>query len=200
MKKMKKTFNIFVLLFATISCKSQIKDISELGWNTPHGFYYKDNQNLLDTFVGTYIYTEGNTMLKIVLQKKEMSSVGGGLYHEDLIIGEYQYIKDGVEIVNSLDRLNENFADGANYSIDGNLVIGYGSPGCRECAINEKALQLGMVDRASNNTASLYVRRIIVGGQTAIKIAIRWRAKTVLESDPLIPASIPGKDFVLLKQ
>jgi hypothetical protein len=200
MKKMKKTFNIFVLLFATISCKSQIRDISDLGWNTPHGFYYKDNQNLLDPFVGTYIYTEGNTMLKIVLQKKVMSSARG-LYHEDLIIGEYQYIKDGIEKVNTLSRLNENFADGVNYSIDGNCVIGHGSPGCRECSISEKALQLGMVDRLSNDTAFLYVRRVTVNGQAAIKIFIWWRMKAVKPTETLIPTNIPGgRDYILLKQ
>ena len=203
-----KKINLILLLFISIiGCNAQTHtvDITEQGTVSdlnyiPYGYYYKDINFVLNPFVGTYVYTDGNTSLKIIFQKKEMSSARG-LYNQDLLIGEYQYIKDGVEKVNTLDRLNQNFADGVHYSIDGNSVIEYGDAGCGECGVDEKALRLGMVDRASDNVALLYVRRTTVGGQPAIKIFIWWQLKGVSDFANLIPASVPGnREFVLIKQ
>lgn len=199
---------VFLAFISVSKAQNNIVDITQQGKIPPqtdlnfipYGYYYKDLNHLLDPFVGTYVYAEGNTMLKIVLQKKEMSSINN-LYYEDLIIGEYQFIKDGVERINTLSRLQENFAHAANYSIDGNLIIGYGSPGCRECAVDEKALNISIVDRISNSGGSLYIRRLTVNGQAAIKIFVSWDMKTVSEFETRIAPSIPpGSSFVLLKQ
>jgi len=200
---MKKIINIILLLAIAASCKAQnpVLNISEKeGWNSIQGAYYKDIYNLLEPFEGTYIYTNGNTLFKIVLQKKVMSSTNGYLY-EDLIIGEYQYIDSGIEKVNTLDKLNINYSDKRDHSMGGNLILTQGDTGCFECLPNEKALRGGMVDGASENTAQLIIRRIMVNNQPAIKIWLMWEMVAIREGAPEhIHASIPGGYYTLLKQ
>ena len=98
---------IILLILSAICCKAQspIINITDDNGNQIAGSYYKDLDNLLNVYEGTYLYTNGTTTLKIVLQKKTMSF--DGHHYEDLIIGEYQYIKNGVEIINTLPRLNQ---------------------------------------------------------------------------------------------
>ena len=75
---MKNIFYFFALLLFSISCKAQspVLDISQdMGTENLTGAYYKDTYNLLNPFEGTYLYTNGNTIFKIVFQKKVMGTV-----------------------------------------------------------------------------------------------------------------------------
>ena len=108
---MKNLFIKTALIISFISCKAQtpvfdITDYSNRSTSEVPNRYIKDISNLLDPFVGTYIYNDGTKILKIVLQKKTMSLRYN--YYEDLIIGEYQYIEDGVEKSNTLYKLSNN--------------------------------------------------------------------------------------------
>lgn len=127
---------IATLTILSYGCKAQnpIFEITDLENTTQdiYGAYHKDTQNLLNPFEGTCIYTSGNTSFKIVLQKKLMSSMSGR-YYEDLLIGEYQYVVDGIEKVNTLSQLNINYPNQSNHSITGNLIITQGDIGCMEC-------------------------------------------------------------------
>lgn len=200
---MKKLLYISISILS-FSCKAQnpVYDITDLQnvIKSIHGSYYKDTNNLLNPFEGTYLFVDGNTSLKIVLQKKEMSSAGGQYYFDDLI-GEYQYIKNGVEKVNTLYKLNTNFSDVRNHSISGNLIITLGGVGCNDCQPGEKAIRGGLVDGSSNYTADLIIRRIIVNGQPAIKIWVGWRTGTSIYGQPA-PASpsFKGTYYTLIKQ
>lgn len=201
---MKNIFKLLLILFITISCKAQspIFDIMDFQHRIQdiNGAYYKDINNLLDPFVGTYLYTNGNTTLKIVLQKKTMS-FALNKYYEDVLIGEYQYIENGVEKVNTLNKLNINYSDKSNHSIDGNLIISQGSPGCEECLYGEKALYIGLVDGTSNNTARLIIRRVFENGVPAIKISLGWRTRYKRPNDPMpLPPSFPSGYYTLVKQ
>ena len=83
-----KNLNILVVLLLSINCKAQspVLDISDSGTGLPNGYYLRDNNNLLNTFEGTYQYTNSNTILKIVLVKKIQQY--NQEFYEDLIIGE----------------------------------------------------------------------------------------------------------------
>ncbi|TPD71148.1 hypothetical protein FJA49_04410 [Flavobacterium microcysteis] len=162
------------------------------------GAYHKDMNDLLNPFEGTYVYTNGNTSLKIVLQKKKSFNTK---YYEDMIIGEYQYIENGIEKINTLNKLSINFTDAWNYSVGANLIITAGQVGCDECLPNEKALSGGLVDELTHNNADLIIRRITVNGIQAIKILVVWRMKYKKETDPMPPrASFPGGEYILTKR
>jgi hypothetical protein len=197
MKKLIKT----ILFLSLISCSAQtpILNIAEDNGNQINGAYYKDINNLLDPFTGTYIYTNGNESFKIVLQKKTMSSVNN-IYFEDLIIGEYQYIKDGIEIVNSLPKLNQVFINQSLHNISGNLIL-IGNELCEECSANEMHLHGTIKDENTNNYASLRIRKISINGEQAIKIYYYWNYNSHVEGTPLSPQpSFPGGEFVLIQE
>ncbi|NBL63844.1 hypothetical protein GV828_01375 [Flavobacterium sp. NST-5] len=198
--------NIITLVIFSLltNCKAQspvidIMNLQQVIKDIP-GAYHKDTQNILNAFEGTYLYTNGNTSFKIVFQKKMMSSLNSYRF-EDLLIGEYQYIQDGVEKVNTLNKLTINYSDKSNHSISTNHVIMPGNVGCEDCVAGEKALYAGLVDGASDNTARFIIRRITVNGQPAIKVHIGWRYREHVVGTPEGPhASIPGGDYVLIKQ
>ncbi len=193
------------LLFICVSCKAQtpifdIEDLDNISQDI-YGAYYKDINNQLNLYEGTYLYANGNTSLKIVFQKKIMASMNG-YYYEDLIIGGYQYIKNGIEIINTVPELNMNYTNGAKYSINGRHILLGTILGCDDCATNEKRLSIGLVDESTHNFGNLIIRRINVDDQPAIKIAIRWIGPKSYQEGTPVPAqpSIPGGAYTLIKQ
>jgi hypothetical protein len=200
---MKNIIKIVILIVTTISCKAQspIIDIEDdNGTDSVHGVYYKDTHNQLNPFEGTYIYANGNTSLKIILQKKVMSSMNGYRY-EDLIIGEYQHIVNGVEKINTLNKLNINYSNQTNHSIDGNQLLKGTELGCSECTPTEKRLAAGLVDEVANSSARIQLRRVTVNGQAAIELTLYWEMRYRKETDPpSISPSIADGKYVLIKQ
>jgi hypothetical protein len=197
---MKQLFIIMTLFAMSVNCKAQnpIRDISERdGLNSITGVYYKDTHNLLDPFVGTYVYTNGNTSLKIVLQKKKSFNTR---YYEDLLIGEYQYIENGIERINTLNKLNIDYTNKSNHSIDGGIIMTQGA-GCNDCLPDEKAVYVGLVESITSNSADLIIRKTIINGIPAIKIFVMWRMRYKKETDPMPPrASFPGGHYILTKR
>ncbi|WP_299363644.1 DUF6705 family protein, partial [Winogradskyella sp.] len=128
-----------------------------------------------------------------------------GDYYEDTMVGGYQYIENGVEIVNTLtDANNPNL--GISASIDGNLIF----DDCQylpvdDCIDSEKYINLSIDDPNSDkHWGNLIVHKRTVNGQAAIKINIVMTYVTgadPLEGD-LPDPSIPWQmhDIVLIKQ
>ena len=122
---MKQLFLIMVFMLglgcnAQSPIKSLYSDYREL-----NEAYYKDLDNDLDKFVGTWKYTNGSTSLTITLIKKVMQPLMDEniSYYEDVVIGEYKYIENGVEKINTLPQLLVS-KDPYEYNISGNILIG----------------------------------------------------------------------------
>ena len=119
----KKTAYILTLLLTSLTFgQSPIIDLLDDDGNKIVNAYYKDINNLLNPFEGTFVYTNGSTQLKIKLVKKVQQF--NGRYYEDLIIGEYQYIENGTEIVNTLDDINLTYINQHQHNIFGNMFVG----------------------------------------------------------------------------
>ena len=191
-----------MLFFISINSFSQIVDIEEKEFGTPTGTYYKDINNILDDFEGTYLYTNGNTSFKIVLQKMEHSSINDR-YYEDLIIGAYQYIENGITKVDVLSDLNNNYSYGRKYVIDGNYIMTGTNASCPTCGVNEKWISLKICDPVSGSSAIMYVRKLndALGGEY-IKVWFYLAIGARLETDPVRqPVSFPVfQKFTLFKQ
>lgn len=167
------------------------------------GYYYKDINNVLNNFEGTYKYTDGTTSFKIKLVKKLMSKRGS--YNcEDMLIGGVEYIKNGVLQFNSIPLLDTFFEDGIKYKLTANTIYTGDSRGCDECGINEKWLGGYISDPNSNQSCELFIRKIIHNGQPAIKIRMRVDivSRMYKEGDtPPPPINLPTEnDMILLKQ
>lgn len=174
--------NILILLFTVfaISSKAQSPIINRYydgNYGEIVNAYYKDLTNLHDQYVGTWIYINGNTSLKIVFVKKDMFFVSGHAknYYADFLVGEYQYIENGVEKVNTLSNLVINHTD-----IDANNLKSYSAkwkstyPQCLECNEEEKRLVMRFEEPSRRNIYGLsnqfILRRYVENGTEKLKV------------------------------
>lgn len=83
------------------SCKAQIYPMEgdSPAW-IENGMVFKDMNNTLDKFAGTWEYIDANSKLTLVLQKLENYELGNA--HSDVIVGNIIYEENGVEIINTL--------------------------------------------------------------------------------------------------
>lgn len=199
-----KTINIIFFLFIGIYCKAQstIINIIDKDGTRQTSAYYKDVNNLLNPFEGTYIYTSGTTIFKMVLVKKVQQY--NGRYYEDLIIGEYQYIENGVEKVNTLSELSTIYNNQRVHNIDGNTFINNTNRQwkCPECYVGEKRLDASVRDASTDRFATLLMRRTTENGLEVMKIKIKDILRVPLVvGDPLPPEfSLPTGLLTLIKQ
>ena len=190
-------------MLLSIHCKAQtpIIDISESELGQPDGYYIKDINNYLNPFEGTYLYTNGNTSFKIILVKKVQQY--NGRYYEDLIIGEYQYIENGVEKVNTLNQINTVYNNQRRHKIDGNLIVdnNFRYWKCPTCPANEKRLKCSIMDASTQRSASIIFRRTVEAGQQVMKIKISHvNGVPLVVGQPAPPDfSLPQGEFTLIK-
>ena len=88
-----KLFIILTIVALSIQCKAQspIVSLEDRRGTRVENAYYKDTNDLLNPFDGTWVLDDGVHYLKIVFQKKTMVHTGN--YYQDLLIGEFQYKK-----------------------------------------------------------------------------------------------------------
>ena len=195
-------FTLLILL--TTACKAQIINIKDQGlyMRPSQGHYYKDIDNLLNPFEGTWLFTSGNRSLKIVLQKRVNQN--NGLYTDDFLIGGYEYKVNNITLINTLSDVSLNFPFKSKYSISGNSILENSySPPCPECNLNEKRLDLSFFETASNITGTLIVRKILVAGQEALKIKLNGSATKYYKAGTTPPPDdfiVPSGEYILLRQ
>jgi hypothetical protein len=163
--------------------------------------YYKDVNNLLNPFAGTYLYTNGNTSFKITLVK--VLQQYNGRYYEDLLVGEYEYIENGIPKVNTLAQLNTVYNNQRVHNIDGNSIINNNDRAwrCPLCTLGERRLETSIRDSSTNRYALMFMRKIIVGSQQALSIKISQvtTASYVIGTTPPLQFSLPFGEFTLIK-
>lgn len=199
---MKKISHLLCLLFFVVTGKAQIVDIKDHDGSYSEGLYVKDINNILNDFTGTYIYTTGSTSLKIVLQKKtaDPSRYDNFNFTEDILIGEYQYVENGVEKSNTLTALGINMVDANSHSIAGNVVLEGTVFNCEDCSPNDIRLQLGLYDHNADATAQMTLRKRMVGGQPALEVTVIWNLRFAKADETLLPVAFPGGRYIMLKQ
>jgi hypothetical protein len=199
-----KTFKIIIIVLLSINCKAQNPtiDITQSRLGQPDGYYVKDTNSLLNPFEGTYLYTNGTTSFKMILIKKVQQY--NGRFYEDLIIGEYQYIENGVEKVNTLSEINTVYNNQRIHNIDGNLIVdnNFRFWKCPTCPINEKRLKCSINDTSSNRYASITMQRTSLNGQEVMKIKIsNINGISFVEGQPVpLEFSLPQGELTLIKQ
>jgi len=164
---MRKIF-LFIVIITTISCKAQspIVDIDNWDGDSQANAYYKDINNYFNDFVGTWVYTNGTTSFKIVLQKKTMAYTGK--FYMDYMIGEYQYIENGVEKINTLPNLSQPRL----HSIVGSTLLDNSAsarPYCPTCPSDERRLKVTLKDRPRKLSGQFTLKKTMVGGQPALE-------------------------------
>jgi hypothetical protein len=199
-----KCIKLILLIVTTINCNAQtsIVDIAQRFGETETGVYYQDVNFLLNPFEGTYLYTNGNTSFKITLVKVVQQY--NGRYYEDLIIGEYEYIENGVSKVNTLAQLTTVYNNQRVHNIDSNSIINNNNRGwkCPLCAVGEIRLRASLRDASTNRYALLFMRKVMVGVQPALSIKISQVTSVTypVGTTPPPPFSLPLGEYTLIKQ
>lgn len=197
-----KTLISTILIILTISCKAQILTFSIDDWHeSKPNVYYKDLNNEFDDFEGTWLYSNGNTYLKIILRKETMYFNGN--YFKDLIVGEYQYIENGVEIINTLSNINNPVA--FEHKISGqNLYYDCLYIPISDCVDGETILDVSMIDaNVDNFIADLILVKRSINGQEALRGYYSFSYIGGVSQDSTIPEPTitPTQDeIILIKQ
>ena len=123
---MKKIIIIFLTLTA-FSCKAQslIKPLDG-GGSCPMydtNCYEKDTTNEINKYSGTWKYQSGNTEIIFKLKKEEHYQLSSNTNFSDLLVGEYQYIENGLEIANTLAQFDNPFVSGYSHKIRGGIFM-----------------------------------------------------------------------------
>ncbi|QNK78347.1 hypothetical protein H7F37_04470 [Winogradskyella sp. PAMC22761] len=181
MKSIIKIITILIFTFSFFNCKAQSPILPLKKWSDEQeNAYYKDLNNELNSFEGTWLYTDGNTSLKIVLEKRLMQFNGD--YYTDLIVGEYQYIENGIEKINTLSDLNLNL--GEEHNIFGNSLYS----DCNyipvdDCVDGEIRLYLAIYDTLNSLSSAIILHNRIINGQQALKANL-WYNGGMITSHP----------------
>ena len=174
--------NFFLLLlFTTLcNCKAQTPILPLNGGTEAHGdtynAYYKDINNFLNQYEGTWQLTQGSIVLKLMFLKKLMvyRNEIGTPYYTDYIVGEYQYI-DVVEKINTLNNLLINHSSLLDYGLSGNIALPNNlHPQCAECTTGEKRLVVDIyepvIKEVSGLEGEMVFRKFTENGVDKLKV------------------------------
>jgi len=173
---MKRIIQVMLIVF-WVSCKAQTPLLSlyDDQYGKVAGAYYRDAFNDLNNFEGTWQLVNGTTTLKIVLQKKIQYYNDFSDLYTDMLIGEYQYIYNGVEKVNTLNLITTPPEDLYGHTIEGNIIIGNNNvPICPECNVNEKRVSLSFSEptrtAVDGLSGEIIIRRVDADNVQKIKV------------------------------
>ena len=200
-----KIITIIALSILCIGCKAQteIIDILDRGLiPIAPNQYYRDTNYLLNSYEGTWVFSEGNKYLKFVLEKKV--SHFNGIFHEDIIIGGYEYKVNGVTLVNTLMDINSSYLNSIEFSLSADGFINNDFyPICNECDFNEKRLMMSFSETASDLRGRIFARRLNIAGQEVLKIKLQG-ALTIVSAGGTAPPPddfmVPSGEYTLIKQ
>lgn len=192
-------FAIFFILLNSCMAQNPVLDIStpNMDFIGVKGAYYKDTKNVLNGYDGTYIYTSGTKMFKIKLQKNVMTN--NGYNYEDLVVGEYQLIENGVEKVNTLGRLTSTSFDN---NIKGSRILTGTTLGCKDCRADEKRLRLGFIEATSPHIGEIDIRKTTVGGKDAILVELWYTGPIAVKVGDPKPKDgvVRAGEYIMIKQ
>ncbi len=212
-----KNINKFIILFLiSFSCKAQspiLPVYDNPNYAEVENAYYKDINNFQNQYSGTWLYSNGNTSLTLKLRKREMMHINGPLVniYEDIVVGEYQYIENGVEKVNTLGNFEENYSEVEDYNLYSNgLQHKNAYPKCDECPDGEKRLRFTINEPSRRQTEGLsddfIIRRFFNNGVEKLKVWFKRTDNGVIynkdtkEFVDVEGFSLPYNEYVLIKQ
>ena len=117
---------IILIIITTLSCKAQsiIKPMGSGDFCSDNpDCYEKDINNEFGKFAGTWKYQNKNNEITLKLKKEEHVQISNDSEFEDLLVGEYQYIANGVEKANTLADFNNVNISGYSHKITGGSFI-----------------------------------------------------------------------------
>jgi hypothetical protein len=196
---MKYIFTTIVTLLS-LSCASQIINIKDKDGTRIDGAYYKDTDNELDQFVGTYQLIGNNGLDEMTIVFKKFSNYYNTKYYQDILVGEIKFKKDGILYFDNLDKINANYQYKHKHDIAGNsLMTNLLRPVCNDCWPNQFRADLIFFGNNNNCGGNVILQKIIDNGQEKMKVSFWLDCGSVADGAVEPIPFIPGEDFVLTK-
>ena len=172
----------YLILIASlffINCKAQTP-ILPLYNNSEFGdvanAYYKDVDNFHGQFVGTWLYTNGTTSIKVVFEKRDMYYRDSPIpFYYDKLVGEIRYVESGIEKLNTLPNLSISYPNNIwKYNIvDLAKTKNTFSPICDICPTGVAGLMMLYNEPDNDDTclsACFTMYHVVEGGVDKLKV------------------------------
>jgi hypothetical protein len=202
-----KSLSFCILFLLVVSCKAQVAPLYEIDRDLPEGTKYKDLENDLDKFVGTWRWQSNDSILIMKLVMNEDVFHNDTNQYEDYLVGEYKFEVNGQVIQDYLPNLSnpliQNYDD-FTYNIDGNSIYGNNedSQYCEGCDANERIARIYFNDPLREFLPGcMYIRH--VSESTVEKIeAVFTLYTSYIEPFANAPDQnrVPFGDYVFIKQ
>ena len=162
------------------------------------GVYYKDFNNVLNGYEGTYEYNGSDFYFKLILDKKVCANYNN-YWWIDLLKGTYQYIINGVETNYLNDSLTTNNIPAR---VEIKIIEPSNDPAlpyvCSDC-LAVKWLRGYISDRVNKKAASIAIAKKIVNGQEGIHIMFHLEVSSKQPWESNAPIQLPIKSFFMKK-
>ena len=154
---------ILWLIGVLSSCKTQ--QIVPIFDNPPPiqdpNSYFKDVDNDFDKFEGTWEFQDTLREFTIKLEKEEAVDDNDGSYISDMLVGEYLYKENNVELVNTLSDINDPSITGYKHNIAGKFLINkFMNPECDDCTVSERRVKLTINNPTNIDGYGLYYLKV----------------------------------------
>jgi hypothetical protein len=196
---------LFLIVFQNLFCQT-IAPLYMKGSDIS-GTYYKDLNNDLDQFVGTWLFSNSESNLTITIIKKTQYYNPNRNVYFDYLIAEYKYEVNNQILVNSLPNLSQNHTSIYDYNIFGYSIIDKNkAPRCPECNINERRVKLNFKDPVRNApglTGLVTLRRFDENGIQKTHMRLQQSGSVLyLDDTPATYNSflVPLGEYILIKQ
>lgn len=193
-----------ILIMSLFSCKAQsiIKSLDGDGSCPPYdtNCYEKDINNEFGKYVGTWKYIEGNTELTFKLKKEIQYQIYEDRSFQDLLVGEYKYVENGVEKVNTLADFDDDNITGYDHNISGGVFTHIAPSYCIINSDNQEIkIEVSLNDPNDFNiTGNVILRYVNEDGVEKLQICIQ--DNSVLADDENANIAIPDGYYELEKQ
>ena len=194
---------IIILILTTLSCKAQtiIKPMgtNDFCRNDPN-CYEKDVNNEFDKFVGEWKYQNSNTSLTLKLKKELHYQTSTASNYEDLLVGEYQYIENGVEKANTLADFDSPNISGYEHKISGGIFVRHLPSYCTDNSTpQEIKIELFIEDPNDRFIQGRIILRYVHDNGTE-KLEVCIYDYTTMAEDVNAKLPIPDGFYVFIKQ
>lgn len=199
---MKRIIKISLVFYISFSYGQEIVPIYGVSHSGKFNsnYYFKDTNNDFDQFVGTWTWSSGNSSFTLVLEKELKYQYESHELYEDLLIGEYQYVQNGVELINTLPNMGFTQVSGYGHKIAGGLILGkYNRPKCEACSPDERRVLLTIRHpQVSSWSEDLILRHVVVNGVDQLHARFIGHFRITKEGEPS-HMPMPFREVVLTK-
>jgi hypothetical protein len=210
---MKNFLKLFTLVLTiTANAQSPIINLSDDSFGETPNAYYKDVNNVYNSFEGIWKYEFGSTLFEIKLRKRLSVFVPGVIpYYEDFLCGEYRYVENGIQKINTITNITNNYLDYYKYNLSGTAIIENNMfPICSNCPANTKRVSMEFNEQGNDDAgirAILVLRKITENNIEKLQVklikmnpAVNMNKNNLSQPSIFRNFTVPYGEYTLVKQ